>query len=141
MTIVDLLHCVQRHGEPANHWARRVVDIIHSSDSIQAEQDILILEKNCHFDPLVQKLGRLKHKCTYMCNLMDVLTRYSNSDGTKDPSSDDDKSGKGKKNGGRKGHQQNASVHNCNQNNQVNGGKRKHPEGRSDFVANTNTDF
>ena len=41
-----------------------------------------------------------------MGDLMDVLTWYAESDSTKDPTSDDEKSGKGKKNGG-KGHQQN----------------------------------
>jgi hypothetical protein len=138
MTIVYLQHCVQREDESAHHWARQVASIIHSSDSIQAAQALLLLEKNYHFQPLVQKLGRLKRKCTNMGNLMDVLTRYADSDLTKDPSSDDDKSGKGKKNGGGKGQQQNAPSQNGNHYNHVNGGKRKHFDGGSDFVANTN---
>ena len=62
MTIVDLEHCVQREDESAHHWARRVATIIHSSESIGAAQAVLLLEKNCHFDPLKQKLGRLKRK-------------------------------------------------------------------------------
>jgi hypothetical protein len=97
---------VQREGESTHHWARRVAAIIHSSDSIGAAQAVLLLEQKCHFDPLKQKLGRLKHKCTYMGKLMDVLTRYGDSDTTKDPSSDDDKTSKGKKNDSGKGQQQ-----------------------------------
>ena len=48
----------------------------HSFFSIGAAQAVLLLEKNCHFDPLKQKLGRLKRKFTDMGKLMDVLTRY-----------------------------------------------------------------
>ena len=99
---------------------------------------MLLLEKNCHFDPLKQKLGRLKHKCIDMGKLMDVLTRYGDSNTTKDPSFDDDKSGKGKKNGGSKGQQQHASAQHDSQNNQGNGGKCKYSDGGSDFLANTN---
>ncbi|XP_073360084.1 uncharacterized protein [Aegilops tauschii subsp. strangulata] len=73
--------------------------------------------------------------------LMDVLTRYVESDSMKDHSSDDDKSTKGKKNGGGKGHQQNYPGHNGNNGNHCNGGKRKHPEGGLYLFANTNTDF
>ena len=72
------------------------------------------LRENYHFDPLKHKLGRLKRKCTDMGKLMDVLTRYGDSDTTKDPSSDDDKSGKGKKNGSGKGQQQHTSAQHSN---------------------------
>ena len=65
------------------------------------------MEKNYHFEPLVQKLGWLKRKVQDMGELMDVLTRYAESDTTKDPSPDDDQTGKGKKNNGGKGNQQN----------------------------------
>ena len=122
LTIVDLEHCVQREDESAHHWARRVATIIHSLDSIGAAQAVLLLEQNCHFDALKQKLGRLKHKCTYMGKLMDVLTRYGDSDTTKDLNSDDDKYGKSKKNSGGKGQQQYASAQHGNQHNQGNGG-------------------
>ena len=105
MTIVDLQHCIQREGESAHHWTHRVIDIIHTSDSIMAAQAVLILEKNCHFEPLVQKLGRLKRKVQDMGELMDVLTRYAESDTTKDPNPDDDQTGKGTKNNGGKGNQ------------------------------------
>ncbi|KAI4980668.1 hypothetical protein ZWY2020_021153 [Hordeum vulgare] len=75
MTIVDLQHCVQRPDEWAHHWLRRVAEIIHSSDGIMAAQTVLILEHNCHYEPLVQKLGRLKRKVQDMGELMDTLTR------------------------------------------------------------------
>lgn len=76
-----------------------------------------------------------------MGDLIDVLTRYAKLDITKDPRSDDDKSGKGKKNGGSRGHQHNTLGHNGNRGNQGNSGKCKHPKGGSDFVPNTNTGF
>ena len=41
---------------------------------------VLILEKNCHYEPLVLKLGRLKRKVQDMGELMDALTRYAESD-------------------------------------------------------------
>jgi len=69
-----------------------------------------------------------------MGDLMDVLTRYAESDNTKDPLSDEEKFDKGKKAGG-KGQQHNNSN---GQNN--NGGKRKGYDGSSDLVANTNTE-
>ena len=132
MTIVDLDHCVQREDESAHHWVRRVSTIIHSSDNISAAQAVLILEKNCHFVPLKQKLGRLKRSCQDMGELMAALTKYADSDSTKDPSSDDEKAGKGKKNGNGKGQSQNPAGNN-------NQGKRKNQDGGSELVANTNT--
>jgi hypothetical protein len=72
-----------------------------------------------------------------MGELMAALTKYADSDNTKDPGSDDDKSNKGKKNGNGKGQQQNVTGNNGN--NQGNGGKQRHPDGGSDLVANTNT--
>ena len=62
---------------------------------------------------------------------MAVLIKYADSDNTKDPDSDEEKSGKGKKTG--KGQQQNTTCQS-----QGNNGKRKHTNGGSDFVANTN---
>lgn len=113
---------MQREDESSHRWARRVATIILSSDSIGAPQTVLLLEHNCHFDPLKQKLGRLKHKRTDMGKLMDVLTRYGDSNTTKDLSSGDDNSGKGKKNSDGKGQQQHDSAQHGNQSNQGNGG-------------------
>ena len=64
-----------------------------------AAQAVLILEKNCHFHRLIQKLGRLKRTFMDMGELMDVLTRYVESDTIKDPNQDDDHTNKGKMNG------------------------------------------
>mgnify|MGYP005849804257 CR=1 FL=1 len=43
-------------------------------------------------------LGRLKHYCNDMGELMVAIIKYADSDNTKDPGSDDEKSSKGKKN-------------------------------------------
>ena len=61
---------------------------------------------------------------------MAALVKYADSDSTKDPESDDEKPGKGKKNDGAKGQQHNQAGHGNN-------GKRK-ADSNSDFVANTN---
>ena len=55
-----------------------------------------MLEKNCRFVPPKQKLGRLKRHCNDMGELMAALVKYADSDGTKDPDSEDERSGKGK---------------------------------------------
>ena len=56
-----------------------------------------MLEKNCRFVPLKQKLGGLRRHYNDMGELMAALAKYANSDSTKDPVCDDDKPGKGKK--------------------------------------------
>ena len=61
-----------------------------------------------------------------MGELMAALVKYADSDGTKDPDSEDERSGKGKKSNGMKGQQYNPA-------NQGSKGKRK----ADDFVANT----
>ena len=81
------------------------------------------------FLPLKQKLGRLKRDCNDMGTLMAALVKYADSDSTKDPESDDDKTGKGKKNSNGKGPQHNPA----NQ-----GGNKRKAEGRLEFVSNTN---
>ena len=60
MLIVDLASCVQEEGESTTHWVRRVSTILHSSNRINANSAVLMLESNCRFMPLKQKLGRLK---------------------------------------------------------------------------------
>mgnify|MGYP005815016095 FL=1 len=62
---------------------------------------------------------------------MAALVKYADSDSTKDPESDDDKTGKGKKSGNVKGQQHNPVGHGNN-------GKCK-AHNSLDFVANTNT--
>ena len=62
---------------------------------------------------------------------MAALVKYADSDSTKDPESDDEKIGKGKKNGNAKGPQHNPT-------NQGGNNKCK-ADGSLEFVANTNT--
>ena len=61
---------------------------------------------------------------------MAALVKYADSDSTKDPESDDEKPGKGKKNGNTKGQQHNPAG-------RGNNGKHK-ADNSLDFVANTN---
>ena len=74
---------------------------------MDAGSAVLMLEKNCSFEPLRQKPGRLKRDCRDMGTLMAALVKYADSDSTKDPASDDEKTGKGKRNGNGKGQQHN----------------------------------
>ena len=96
MSIVDLNAFLQEQGESTTHWVRRVSTILHSSDHINAGSAVLMLERNCRFMPLKQKLGRLKHHCSDMGELMAALVKYADSDSTKDPESDE-KPRRGKK--------------------------------------------
>ena len=64
-----------------------------------------------------------------MGTLMAAPVKYADSDSTKDPESDDEKTGKGKKNGNGKGPQHNPA----NQ-----GGNKRKADGSLEFVANTN---
>src|SRR6266511_4014644 len=103
LSILDLDSCIQGEGESTTNWVRRISAIIHLSNSINAGSAVLMLEKNCRFLPLKQKLGRLKRHCNDMGELMAALVKYANSDSTKDPESDEEKAGKGKKSGNTKG--------------------------------------
>ena len=97
---------------------------------MDAGSAVLMLEQNCRFAPLKMKFGRLKRDCNDMGTLMAALVKYADSGSTKDPASDGEKTGKGKKNGNGKGPQHNPA----NQG----GNKRKADDGM-EFVANTNT--
>ena len=85
MSIVDLTNFKQGEGESTTHWVRRVKEIIHSSDKMDAGSAVLMLEKNCSFEPLRQKLGCLKRDCWDMGTLMAALVKYADSDSTKIP--------------------------------------------------------
>ena len=74
-----------------------------------------------------------------MGELMEALIKYHDSDNTKDPWDGYERSNKSKKSSNGKGRQQNMAMNNGN--NQGHGGKRRHPDGRSDLVANTNTGY
>src|SRR3954468_8663383 len=98
MSIVDLAACVQEEGESTMHWVHRVLQVLHSSDRINADTAVITLEGNCRFGHLKLKLGRMKRHYTDIGTLMGALVKYADSDSAKDPESDDDKTGKGKKN-------------------------------------------
>lgn len=66
MSIVDLAACIQEEGESTTHWVRRVSQVLHSSDRINADTVVLTLEGNCRFGPLKLKLGRMKRHCADM---------------------------------------------------------------------------
>ena len=91
--IVDLEHCVQKEEESTLSWARRASEIIHSSDTITAQTAVIVLERNCKFDPLVHKLSRLKRTVKDMGELMNAVIKYAESDNTKDAESKEDKAG------------------------------------------------
>ena len=86
MSIVDLAACVQEEGESTTRWVRRVSEIVHSSDCINADTAVLTLEGNCRFEPLKLKLGRLKRHCNDMGTLMAALVKYADSDSPRTPS-------------------------------------------------------
>ena len=102
MSIVDLDACVQGENETTTHWVRRISEVLLSSDRINAGQAIITLERNCRFKSLKMKLGGLKRHYNDMGTLMAALVKYADSDNTKDPDSDNEKSEKGKKNGDAK---------------------------------------
>lgn len=99
-----------------------------------AHTTVLVLERNCRFEPLVHKLSRMKRTVKDMSELMVAIAKYAESDKTKDPASDDEMSWKGKKNGG-KSHQNNNNGHNNNSN------KQKHAEESSNLVTNTSSSY
>ena len=70
---------------------------------MDASSVVLMLEQNCRFEHLKMKLGRLKREGPDMGQLMAALVKYADSDSTKDPESDDEKAGKGKKSSNAKG--------------------------------------
>ena len=127
MTVVNLTNCKQGEGESTTHWVRRVKEIIHSSDKMDAGSAVLILEKNCSFKPLRQKLGRLKRGCKDMGTLMAALVKYADSDSTKDPEFDNERTDKGKQNDSRKDQQHNP----VNQS-----GKKRKANDNPELVAN-----
>ena len=103
MLIVDLTNCKQEEGESTTHWVCWVKAIIHSYDKMDAGSAVLMLEQNCRFVPLKMKPGRLKRDCNDMGTLMAALVKYADSDSTKDPESDDEKTGKGREEQQRQG--------------------------------------
>ena len=104
---------------------RRVAEIIHSSDNIPPSSAVLVMDKNCKFEPLVHKLGRMKDKVKSLSEVMAAANKYASSDKTKDASDgeEEETAGKGKKTSSKP--QQQASNSNASYN------KRKNEEGNS----------
>jgi len=98
--IEDLERCVQKEGESSRHWMKRVAEIIHSSDNIPPSSAILVMEKNCKFEPLIHKLGRMKDKVKSLSEVMAAANKYASSDKTRDASDGEEEevAAKGKKN-------------------------------------------
>ena len=59
-TIEDLERCVQKKGESARHWMKRVSEIINSSQGLPPISVLMAMERNCTCNPLSWKLGRMK---------------------------------------------------------------------------------
>src|SRR3954462_8991976 len=97
-TIVDFEHCIHKEGESTLSWARRASDIMHSSDTITTQTAVIVLERNCKFEPLVHKLVQLKRSVKDIGDLMNAVIKYVESDKTKDVDSKEDKAGQNKKN-------------------------------------------
>ena len=95
--IVDLEHYVHKEGESTLSWEWRASDIIHSSDTITSQTVVIVLERNCKFEPLVHKLGRLKRTVKDMGELMNAVIKYVESNQTKDAESEEDKAGQNNK--------------------------------------------
>src|SRR4051812_29013584 len=102
---------------------------MHSSDTITAQTAVIVLERNCKFEPLVHKLGRLKRMVKDMGELMNVVIKYAESDKTKDADFEEDKARQNKKNGGKGSQSQNQQT------------KRQIDQTASDLVANTNAGY
>src|ERR1041385_1130725 len=102
-----------------------VAEIIHSSDTITAQTAVIVLERNCKFQPLVHKLGCLKRTVKDIGELMNVVIKYAESDKTKDTEPQQDKAGQNK-NGGKTSQNQSQQT------------KRRIDQTTSDLVANTN---
>ncbi|KAI5004979.1 hypothetical protein ZWY2020_032222 [Hordeum vulgare] len=82
-----------------------------------------------------RKLGRLKRKVQDMGELMDTLTKYVESDDTKDPGEDDDKVSTARRGESSKGH---SEFQGRGNHNHAGPSKRRQQEGATDFVANKN---
>ena len=74
---------------------------MHSSDTITAQTAVFVLERNCKFEPMVHKLGRLKRTVKDMGEIMNAVIKYAESDKTKDADSEEDKAGQNKNNGSK----------------------------------------
>ena len=49
-----------KKGESGRHWMKRVSEIINSSQELPPISILMAMERNCTFNPLSWKLGRMK---------------------------------------------------------------------------------
>ena len=123
--------CVQRKGESARHWMRRVSEIINSSQGLPSISVLMAMERNCNFNLVVWKLGRMKESLNQgipitIGEIMEGANKHAAMDKTKDQKE------------ARKGQ----GGNNQNQNQNQNHGGTKRPYGdNSDLVSHTNSGY
>ena len=100
---------------------------MHSSDTITCQTALIVLERNCKFEPLVHKLGQLKRTVKDMGELMNAVIKYAESDKIKDADSEEDKAGQ--------------NIKNDDKGSQSQQNTRRHDKNASDLVANTNVGY
>ena len=134
-TEADLDRCVMRKTESARQWMGRVTEILQSSLNISAHTAISYMEKNCGFEPLTHKLGRMREDPA--CNnisIGEVVTtanKYAATD--KRPGETEEQQRNNRISGGRN---PNPNQSNSNQNGN---NKRPYEGGNSEFVGTTQT--
>ena len=127
-TIEDLDRCVHRKGESSRNWMRRITEILHSSTNILPTSAMSTLEKNCRYDPVVQKMSRMRNSPgandITMGEVLDAANKHAYTDKTKDETEED--KGKGNVNKGGRNNNNNNSNNNNNNSSNNNYHKRLH---------------
>ena len=117
-TLEDLDRCIQKNGESARKWVSRVMEILHSSMDINPRSALQSMEKTCKYEPLVQKLGRMKNSARVseitMGEIMEACNKHASTDKTRDDEEDKGKGpanniGKNNNNGGQSNNNNNGS--------------------------------
>ena len=111
-TIEDLERCVQKKGESARHWMKRVSEIIKSSQGLPPISVLMAMERNCTFNPVAWKLGRMKDSMNQGIHLsigeiMTEANKHASTDKTKDP----EEAGKGQGGSGPSQNQNHGQNH------------------------------
>ena len=131
-TIEDLERCVQKKGESARHWIKRVSEIINSSQGLPPISVLMAMERNCTFNPLSWKLGHMKDNLNQGIPItIGEIMAGANKHAATDKTKDQEEVGKGQGGSGQN--------HNQNQSQNQNHGGTKRPYDNSDLVANTSS--
>jgi hypothetical protein len=77
-TIDDLRRCVQEEHEST--------ELLNSSTDMSSDVALFMFEENCKFEPLVQKINQARKNIKTVSDLMEIASRYSEADKTKDVS-------------------------------------------------------